>query len=61
VLKLAPTSGGGWTESTVYNFTCGSDGGFPMAGLILDASGNLYGTTQIGGANGRGGVFEITP
>jgi uncharacterized repeat protein (TIGR03803 family) len=61
VFKLAPAAGGGWTESTTYTFTCLSDGGYPYASLILDAAGNLYGTTQIGGANGRGGVFEITP
>ena len=33
----------------------------PYAGLIADASGNLYGTTGHGGANGRGTVFELSP
>lgn len=39
-----------------------SDGAAPLAGLIRDATGNLYGTTNIGGANGSGGtVFKVTP
>jgi uncharacterized repeat protein (TIGR03803 family) len=33
----------------------------PAAGLVFDAAGNLYGTTPIGGANGVGTVFEVTP
>src|SRR5512147_2204741 len=37
----------------------GATGSYPRAGLILDAQGNLYGTTQGGGANGRGTVFEL--
>jgi uncharacterized repeat protein (TIGR03803 family) len=61
VFKLSPASGGGWTDSTLYQFTCGNDGGYPQSTLISDSAGNLYGTTQIGGANGRGAVFEITP
>src|SRR5207237_6992333 len=36
-----------------------ADGAEPRAGLIADANGNLFGTTQIGGANGKGTVFEI--
>lgn len=61
VFKLTPTSGGGWTESTTYTFTCLADGGYPTGNLIFDASGNIYGTGQYGGANGRGVVYEITP
>jgi uncharacterized repeat protein (TIGR03803 family) len=60
VYELSP-SGFGWTEQTVYAFTGGSDGGVPVGGLILDASGNLYGTTQSGGSGGGGTVFELTP
>ncbi len=61
VYQLSPVTGGGWTEATTYNFTCGNDGAYPAADLTTDSSGNLYGTTQYGGANGRGAVFEITP
>jgi uncharacterized repeat protein (TIGR03803 family) len=65
VYKLTPKSGGAWTESVIYNFQGGSDGGTPYAGLIFDQSGNLYGTTQEGGGTacryGCGVVFQLTP
>jgi uncharacterized repeat protein (TIGR03803 family) len=38
----------------------GEDGDYPNAGLVLDASNNAYGTTQWGGAYGRGAVFKVT-
>lgn len=59
VYELSP-SGSSWTEQTVYGFSGGADGGLPAAGLILDAYGNLYGTTRTGGTGG-GTVFELTP
>ncbi len=37
------------------------DGIHPLGGVIFDAAGNLYGTTQYGGAYGEGTVFELTP
>jgi len=53
-----------WTETILYSFCslqgC-ADGGNPVAGLIRDKEGNLYGTTQYGGAYGEGTVFEVTP
>jgi uncharacterized repeat protein (TIGR03803 family) len=49
------------TETVLYSFAGGTDGGSPSAGLILDSAGNLYGTTFSGGANGLGTVFEVTP
>jgi uncharacterized repeat protein (TIGR03803 family) len=54
------------TESVLHNFTGRSDGADPMAGLAMDSSGNLYGTTQAGGASCYGQytcgvVFKITP
>jgi uncharacterized repeat protein (TIGR03803 family) len=62
VFELMPTTGGGWTENVLHNFSnIGGDGMQPAASLILDAAGNLYGTTQNGGADGDGTVFEITP
>ena len=48
-------------ETVLYRFTGGSDGANPSCTLAFDAKGNLYGTTQGGGANGHGVVFEITP
>jgi uncharacterized repeat protein (TIGR03803 family) len=62
VYELAPATGGGWTESILYSFTgTGGDGGWPYSNLILDSSGNLYGTASYGGNAGFGTVFEITP
>src|SRR5579872_3961646 len=68
VFELTPLPGGGWTETVLYSFLGGSDGGEPGYGaLILDAAGNLYGTTLQGGTatdacpQGCGTVFELTP
>jgi len=47
-------------ESVLYSFTGGSDGANPQGGLVFDAKGNLYGTTNGGGADGNGTVFELT-
>jgi len=49
VFKLTPKSTGGWSERVLYSFTGGADGRWPQAGLIFDAAGNLYGTTESGG------------
>jgi uncharacterized repeat protein (TIGR03803 family) len=44
----------------LYSFAGGTgDGADPQAGLVMDASGNLYGTTSAGGASGNGAVFEL--
>jgi uncharacterized repeat protein (TIGR03803 family) len=59
VFQLSP-SVSGWTEQTLYGFTGGNDGKNPMS-LIIDESGNLYGTTQSGGNIGCGTVFKLTP
>ena len=60
VYKLAP-SGGSWIETVLHNFTGGSDGSYPDAGLIFDNAGNLYGTTYSGGSGAFGTVFQLTP
>jgi uncharacterized repeat protein (TIGR03803 family) len=62
VFELSPprTKGGKWKEKVLYHFKGGSDGGNPSASLILDAAGNLYSTTAIGGAYGWGTVFKLT-
>jgi uncharacterized repeat protein (TIGR03803 family) len=59
---VAPAKVGGlWKEKLLYTFGTGTDGATPVAGVTLDASGNLYGTTSVGGAYGYGTVFELTP
>ena len=60
IYKLAPQPSGPWKYSVVHTFE-GNDGGDPTSTLIIDKNGNLYGTTGIGGANGYGVVFELTP
>jgi uncharacterized repeat protein (TIGR03803 family) len=59
LFKLSPVSGAGWTYKVVHDFGKAGDGFHPTGDLILDASGNMYGTTQAGGAQGSGMVFEI--
>jgi uncharacterized repeat protein (TIGR03803 family) len=57
VFELVKSSTG-YTENVLYAFT-GFDGAYPLAGLLMDSSGNLYGTTSGGGAYGAGEVFEL--
>lgn len=45
----------------IYPLIGGSGGGLPLAGLVRDNKGNLYGTTAIGGADNCGVLFQITP
>lgn len=65
VFKLTH-QGGGWTYTSLHDFTGESDGASPYSSLVFDSSGNLYGTTAYGGSgincqSGCGVVFEITP
>jgi uncharacterized repeat protein (TIGR03803 family) len=63
VFKLAPDG----TETVLYNFAGAPDGANPNGELAMDAEGNLYGTTAIGGTlqcaydDGCGTVFKLTP
>jgi uncharacterized repeat protein (TIGR03803 family) len=61
VFKINPSG----TLTTLYGFCAlgGNcvDGAYPFAGLVQGTDGNFYGTTQFGGANDVGTVFEITP
>lgn len=69
VYELSPSGNGTWTETILYAFTGASDGGFPYSSLAIDKSGNLYGTTNVYGANagygcngdGCGTIYELTP
>jgi uncharacterized repeat protein (TIGR03803 family) len=66
VFSLTPpaSAGGTWTETALYNFTGGSDGGYPYAAVAM-RGGVLYGTTRYGGLafglSGYGTVFSLTP
>ncbi|MGA2761540.1 MAG: choice-of-anchor tandem repeat GloVer-containing protein, partial [Candidatus Cybelea sp.] len=61
VFELMRKTGGRWTERILHNFKGGADGAYPLANLIFDSSGNLYGTTYSGGVHLSGTVFELTP
>jgi uncharacterized repeat protein (TIGR03803 family) len=60
VFMLTRGSDGKWSYSIIHIFK-GWDGSQPSGSLILDSSGNLYGATFYGGANGAGAVFELSP
>ena len=55
VFKLDPSG----KLTVLHSFTGRPDGSSPRAGLIMDAHGNLYGTTQSGGTGGRGTAFKV--
>jgi uncharacterized repeat protein (TIGR03803 family) len=60
VYKLTSQATGKWKYTVLHRFT-GNDGAQPIAQLVLDSKGNLYGTTITGGAGGYGVGFELTP
>ena len=68
VFQLTP-SNGGWIYTDLHDFTGQGDGGYPWGSPVVDATGSLYGTTQVGGGNiqqcvsgaGCGIVWQITP
>jgi uncharacterized repeat protein (TIGR03803 family) len=57
VFKVTPKG----TQTVLYSFMGGSDGYLAQGGVIMDTSGNLYGTTSLGGESGLGMVFKLTP
>lgn len=61
--ELQHSSGGAWTEKNLHNFdnNGNTDGYYPDAGLVFDATGNLYGTTSAGGTYSFGTAFELSP
>jgi len=69
VFELSPNGSGGWTEKVLYSFRGNNDGWDPQSPLTLDSSGNLYGTTSVGGPYqkcgddgvGCGEIFKLSP
>jgi uncharacterized repeat protein (TIGR03803 family) len=63
VFMLAPTASHGYTESVLHSFVGAPDGTRPVAELVMDRSGNLYGTTLSGGGinTDKGTVFKLSP
>ena len=67
IFKLTP-NGGGWTYTSLHDFTGGLDGGYPRSVVSFDASGNMYGTASEGGSGNRttcvgqcGVIWQVTP
>ena len=62
VVEISPPAkpGGNWTETVIHNFGAKGAPAYPIAGLIADASGNLYGTAASGGASNNGAVFMMS-
>lgn len=61
VFELSPTRHG-WRHKVIHAFTGGKDGAVGSLGLLLlDAAGNVYGTSELGGAQGAGAVYELSP
>ena len=62
VFELSPNGIGGWNPSVIHTFTGGpKDGLGAMGTLVLDQAGNVYGTTILGGSDGCGTVFKLSP
>jgi uncharacterized repeat protein (TIGR03803 family) len=55
VFKLNPVG----NKTVLYSFASGADGSLPVAGVIADTAGNLYGTTAYGGTSNLGTVFKL--
>jgi uncharacterized repeat protein (TIGR03803 family) len=60
VFELSPNGSGGWQKTTLLQFD-GLDGLHPTSGLVIDGTGNVYGTTLYGGPGNWGIVFELSP
>ena len=59
VYKLTPSKSGTWKETTLAAFQDGNNGGHPLAGLVSDGQGNLYGSAAFLGSGSAGVVFEV--
>ncbi len=59
VFELTPQPSGRYKESVIYRFNSANE--LPMGGVVIDAAGNLFGTTYYGGDEGLGTVFEVSP
>ena len=60
LFKLTPADGG-WQYTDLHDFPEGNEGWYPWGGVVVDAAGNIYGTTEFGGNFSRGTVWEFTP
>ena len=63
VFKLTPTVTPPWTETLLYSFggnaKFGPNAATPIAGIVFDSKGNIFGTTKAGGVKNAGTVYEL--
>jgi len=59
--ELSPSAGGHWKRKVLHSFDWRTDGNAPYGSLLLDAVGNLYGTTSENGIHSQGAAFELSP
>lgn len=61
-MALAIGAGGAQAQTyhTLYRFKGGPDGAKPVGPLVVDSTGNVFGETELGGANGAGTLFSLT-
>jgi hypothetical protein len=60
IFEMTPNGNDTWTYHVLHRFASSkSDGQSPSGGLVMDKSGNFYGTTDLGGTKGNGTVFEL--
>lgn len=61
IYRLTHQPDGHWKESILYNFKQDASGYSPNTGVVMDSSGNLYGTTDYGGAGDCGVIYKLAP
>jgi uncharacterized repeat protein (TIGR03803 family) len=62
VFEISPNGSGGWSQTVLHSFSGPPDAANPfLAPVIMDSAGNLYGTTEFGGTDNWGAVFELSP
>jgi uncharacterized repeat protein (TIGR03803 family) len=60
IFEMTPNRNGTWTYHILHRFASyPADGETPYGGLVMDASGNFYGSTELGGSKGNGTVFKF--
>jgi len=58
VFQLSKSGNGPWVQTVLHSFTAGADGAGPVAGVVVDSAGNLFGTAV---GTGGGVVFKVFP
>jgi uncharacterized repeat protein (TIGR03803 family) len=61
IYEITPNGDGTWTYNVIHEFaSSSSDGQWPYGGLVMDAAGDFYGSTWLGGAYNQGTIFKLS-